>query len=753
MTAESLHLLSTTARALMLCLMLAPAARAAQAPPDDGRTVVVLVNAASKESVAVGAHYAARRNVPKANICTVRTTTSEVVSRRQFNTQIREPVRQFLIDGGHAEESAPDGRLKLKVKYLVSTYGVPVKIREDYGKTELKDVPRVMARRDGAAVDSELSLVALPEYQLPGWVRNPLYGKAPEPQRTILLAARLDGPTPEIAKGLVDAAIDAEKSGLLGCAYIDARAIQKGAYKTGDAWMRAAEMALRKAGIFTRMDGSEATFPTDMPMRNAAFYLGWYRPALSGPMSRADFRFTRGAVAYHLHSGSAARLRRADLGWAGPLLAKGAAATMGAVFEPYLAGTPDVGEFTRRFLDGHTFAESAYAASRYVSWMITYVGDPLYAPFHGTRPATARAQARNETWREVHSVITATEAGEFDRALARCKVRKDDTLFVELAARAHLRAGNAASAIETYRKLAQMAKDDFTAIRAWDLVGNWLAGPGAADDKRPALKAYLSCVARHPRSPHSLPVYHKALALARSMRAPRTVAALWEALASNFPTQAAGRFARGELWVRGLRRDCTLPMVTATRAEVAPKIDGKIKDAAWASAGVVARLPHRFGPANGNCRAEVHLTFGDKALYVMARLPREQGLSRGASAGGEVFEMTLSPSRTGRTAIRIRVAKAGRGTVLPTGVSFKTGTLWEARGQVRADAGWVVELAIPFKAVGAPPPSKDGVWAVNFVKRCRVPKFPFRLAPAFASWAKPDTDPVAPECAGYLIFK
>jgi tetratricopeptide (TPR) repeat protein len=74
-------------------------------------------------------------------------------------------------------------------------------------------------------------------------------------------------------------------------------------------------------------------------------------------------------------------LRSANTGWAGPFVAKGAAATMGNVYEPYLQLTAHLDLFNDRLLHGLTLAESAYASLPALSWMSVVVGDPLYRPF------------------------------------------------------------------------------------------------------------------------------------------------------------------------------------------------------------------------------------------------------------------------------------------------------------------------------------------------------------------------------------
>jgi hypothetical protein len=98
-------------------------------------------------------------------------------------------------------------------------------------------------------------------------------------------------------------------------------------------------------------------------------------------MARDDFRFVPGAIAVHIHSFSAATLRDPRANWAAPLLAHGAAATLGNVYEPFLALTPHLDLFVDRLRNGFNFAESAYASEPVLSWMTTFVGDPLYRPF------------------------------------------------------------------------------------------------------------------------------------------------------------------------------------------------------------------------------------------------------------------------------------------------------------------------------------------------------------------------------------
>ena len=81
------------------------------------------------------------------------------------------------------------------------------------------------------------------------------------------------------------------------------------------------------------------------------------------------------------HSFSAGNLRDPKKEWTGSILAHGAAATLGNVYEPYLQLTHHFDIFHASLLKGHTLVEAAYMAIPYLSWQNVVLGDPLYRPF------------------------------------------------------------------------------------------------------------------------------------------------------------------------------------------------------------------------------------------------------------------------------------------------------------------------------------------------------------------------------------
>ncbi len=362
---------------------------------DPGSSVVVVYNSRVPASKEVAEHYARLRSVPTNQVLGISLSEGEGMSRSEFRHEFQEPLfKKFRTEGWFKTKlDSSSGKLVYKVaessiRYLVLCYGVPVRIQPDATLTEAGTAqqPPEM-RRNEAAVDSELTWLPIFETRplLSGPMVNEFYGQtnaaAFHPTNGFLLTGRLDGPTPEIAKGLVDKAVAAEATGLWGRAYFDLRGIKEGEYKQGDDWIRSGSEIARQLGLPVVTDERPATYSTNFPMSQIAFYAGWYDMDVSGPFTAREVDFMPGAFAYHLHSFSAANVRTATQHWVGPLLAKGATATLGFVYEPYLGGTQDVSVFTARiFHEGFSLAEAAWAASPVLSWQTTVIGDPLYRP-------------------------------------------------------------------------------------------------------------------------------------------------------------------------------------------------------------------------------------------------------------------------------------------------------------------------------------------------------------------------------------
>jgi len=515
------------------------AARAA----NPGDEVVIVYNTLVPQSREVADYYAARRLVPANQIFGFALSTNEDMSRKEFRNDLQKPLAQALKKGklwqiGPTIVPASTNRpgrvewkpVKSRIRYALLCFGVPLRIEKDPNFTEAGlEKLRPELRRDEAAVDSELALLPLIEEKLPlaGPAYNPVYCTTNAawlyPTNGVLLVTRLDGPTPAIARGLVDKALQAEADGLWGRAYFDLRSITDPAYKLGDDWIRGASEICRHVGFETVVDENPRTFPDGFPMSQIALYMGWYDGKASGPFAQPTVEFMPGAFAYHLHSYSAATLRSTTQYWVGPLLAKGATITMGCVAEPYLSGTPDLAVFTARLiLSGFTFGEAAYAAQPVLSWQTTVVGDPLYRPFGKSPDQLYRELAAQGSklveWSYLRLVDVNQAAGkpvaELAVLLDQLEETKHSAVLSEKLADLYAAQGKPSSAIYTYRQALQLDPSPQQRIRLLLTLGEKLL---AQEHTQEAYEEYQKLLHEFPDYPDKLVICMKLLHLANKL--------------------------------------------------------------------------------------------------------------------------------------------------------------------------------------------------------------------------------------------
>jgi hypothetical protein len=186
-------------------------------------------------------------------------------------------------------------------------------------------------------------------------------------------------------------------------------------------------------------------------MTDCALYYGWYAGGISGPFLQPAFKFVPGAVAVHIHSFSASTLRDANANWVGPLLSKGAAASLGNVYEPYLQLTAHLDILNDRLLHGFTFAESAYMSVQALSWMTVMVGDPLYRPYASLLQIEPKREPEKTTsdWKMYHEFAIKNvlrPAPEFRTLARQAASRTHNGSMIEDLGLMEMRDGDAASA-------------------------------------------------------------------------------------------------------------------------------------------------------------------------------------------------------------------------------------------------------------------------------------------------------------------
>ena len=240
-----------------------------------------------------------------------------------------------------------------------------------------------------AAVDSELTLIVSGPYQKSGWLPNPFhlrFERLPVISRVrakTLRVGRLDGPTPAVARRLVDDALEVEKTGLNGIFYLDARGLKGQAAPGNYVWfdqhlLRLSDLLKKYSGMKVVLDRQPGLFPPGS-CPDAALYCGWYSLANYVPA----FTWKKGAVGYHVASSEATTLKKPGAKvWCKRMLEEGVAATLGPVAEPYLFSFPLPDQFFPLLMTGKlTLLEVYFLTVPQVSWMQLLIGDPLYRPF------------------------------------------------------------------------------------------------------------------------------------------------------------------------------------------------------------------------------------------------------------------------------------------------------------------------------------------------------------------------------------
>lgn len=312
----------------------------------------------------VGASYAEKRGIPKRNILRLDIPGTEDpmawdswhLNWQRFEEGIRKPLLKKLRE---IEKSG-----KGPIRYIVPVWGVPSHVDID---------------REGYSVDAQLAALDSGSNKP---LRNPYRGanvpfaewKNPAGW-PMYLVTRLDGPTPQIAVGLVDKAMRAERAldRSQGVAYIDARGLAccDGYYQADRSMYRLRDIAA-KQGITVVLDEKQELI---QKAPGALWAWGWY-----GSPTEA-YEFLEGAVGAQLTSYTAGSLRYPYQGnWVEHWVRRGITATWGATAEPNTTGYANGDELLGAFWSGYNFAESGYLASPLLNHTMVFVGDPLYAP-------------------------------------------------------------------------------------------------------------------------------------------------------------------------------------------------------------------------------------------------------------------------------------------------------------------------------------------------------------------------------------
>ena len=353
--------------------------------------VAVVYNSNLPQSKELAEFYALTRRIPASQVIGIATTEKATIDRGTFEKTIRRPLVKKFTDANWWTMGKDTNGISLpvqsQIRCIALMKGIPLRIsRTPLPKGETEKT-RQFNLNNEAAIDSELSLMGITNYPIGGAIPNPYFNKdfsaAQNPAKFMMMVGRIDAKNYDQCKRMILDAIDVEKDGLWGRTYLDFSK-KGGGFAIGDKWVEEIAKASMAAGIPTITNRMSDTFVTNYPMTDAAVYFGWYTSHRNGPFLNEDFKFKKGAIAVHLHSFSAQQLINPTKNWSAALLDRGAAATLGNTWEPYLQLSHHFNIFYDRLIKGHSLIEAGYMSMNALSWQNIVIGDPLYRPFKTT---------------------------------------------------------------------------------------------------------------------------------------------------------------------------------------------------------------------------------------------------------------------------------------------------------------------------------------------------------------------------------
>jgi uncharacterized protein (TIGR03790 family) len=428
---------------IVACVFLLVLGTSAVVGAQTGQNVLVVVNAASADSVRIGEHYARARAVPAGQVLRIEAPVAHEIPRGDYERAIEVPIAKWLnVNAGHD-----------RILYIVLTRGVPVRIAGTAGRLATL-----------ASVDSELALlyrkmtgrVMAPQGDQP----NPYYlREAPVAEakpfthvdHDIFLVTRLDGFSGDEAVKLIDRAINPATSGHV---VLDMKAAYRD--KAND-WLAAAADRLNASGLGDRvvLEATPAAARTSAPVLG---YYSWGSNDAALLSRTTGLTFAPGAIASLYVATSGRTFAEPPASWvpgrgglrddlfegsadslAADLVREGVTGVAAYVADPFLdrAIRPDV--LLPAYFAGFTLAEAYYLAMPSLSWQTVVIGDPLCRPFGtaslsaeqldpGVDPATETPREFTRRWIAVSREDTPDGGGPL----------RTDGLQVTLKARARL---------------------------------------------------------------------------------------------------------------------------------------------------------------------------------------------------------------------------------------------------------------------------------------------------------------------------
>lgn len=317
--------------------------------------VILIINKNSQDSKNVGNYFRSRRNISDSRIIYINTIDSEETNLENFNTQIRNPIENFLISNNLTD----------KINYIITTKGIPLKIVDEQVRS----------------VDSKLTLILGPYNGSIGVkvrINNPYFANNETFSRNkygIYLVTRLTGYNFTDVKNMIDKSSNTTNNGTF--VFDIAPSKNDGGYQLYNNEMKNAAKILKEKGYNVILDNT-TTFLTNQ--NNVLGYVSW---GSNDPDSKDHAKtynaWAPGAIVETAVSSSGRTFTYPPIygqSLIADLIAEGVTGAKGYVSEPYIDAVAHPDILFPRYVDGYNLAESYYMASRYIGWNDIVIGDP-----------------------------------------------------------------------------------------------------------------------------------------------------------------------------------------------------------------------------------------------------------------------------------------------------------------------------------------------------------------------------------------
>ncbi len=327
----------------------------------------------TQDSLEVAQYYQTKRSIPAVNLVGLAMETTEVITRAQYESEIKSPLETYLTAQGLADT----------IKYIVLVKGVPLKISATNGTA--------YGVTDYSSVDAAVCLL-YQTYDIAWRVSNPYFNVDSSYSKAYrfdtnhfltgtvtlkYLVTRLDGYTVADIEGMIDRAYAADTTGSKYWIIDDH-------LKDYDSMLTA---NTKMTGYGFNVTPSPYTDTTDFitsASGNVIGYTshgihagmpdGYYSSTLSG-LTYADGAVTSTYESYNGYGFVSAS--QSTHGQVAEFVAEGGSGGIGNVYEPWASTIADESIWMPAYAMGYTWADAAYMSLPYLDFVSVVVGDPL----------------------------------------------------------------------------------------------------------------------------------------------------------------------------------------------------------------------------------------------------------------------------------------------------------------------------------------------------------------------------------------